>query len=53
MPTAFTGWTFPANDLGRLRSRGRGEVALQACHPRFFATERWITYARVIDFELT
>lgn len=39
----------PADDLARLRSRGREEVALQACHPRFSATERYIVYARPVD----
>lgn len=37
-----------ATALRVLRSRGREEVALQACHPRFFATERYIAYARPI-----
>ena len=33
------------NELSVLRS-GRGEeVALQACHPRFFATQRYIVWA--------
>jgi sortase A len=36
----------PANDLGRLRSHHREVVALQACHPRFSARERYIVYAR-------
>ena len=35
----------PANDLARLKSHGREVLALQACHPRFFATERYIVYA--------
>lgn len=35
----------PAEDVGRLRSRAREEVALQACHPRFSARERYIVYA--------
>lgn len=35
----------PANDVGRLRSRGNEVVVLQACHPRFFATERYLVYA--------
>ena len=38
-----------ATDVGVLRSRGREEVALQACHPRFFASHRYIVYARPID----
>lgn len=35
----------PADDLDRLRSRGREQIALQACHPRFSARERYIVYA--------
>jgi sortase A len=45
----------PADDLARLRSYNRpagtpaGEVvALQACHPRFFATNRYIVYAVLV-----
>jgi sortase A len=36
----------PADDVSRLRSRGYEQVALQACHPRFFATQRYIAYAQ-------
>jgi sortase A len=32
-------------DLSVLRSHGRDVLALQACHPRFFATERYIVWA--------
>jgi sortase A len=35
----------PAADLDVLRSRGTEELELQACHPRFFATHRYIAYA--------
>jgi sortase A len=35
-----------ANDLKVLRSGHRELLALQACHPRFFATHRYIVYAR-------
>jgi sortase A len=35
----------PANDLAVLRSHGHEVIALQACHPRFFATHRYIAYA--------
>jgi sortase A len=38
----------PANDLAVLKSHGREVLALQACHPRFFASERYIAYARPI-----
>jgi sortase A len=39
----------PANDIERLESAGREEVALQACHPRFFASQRYIVYARPVS----
>ena len=35
-------------DLSVLRSRGREEVALQACHPRFFATQRYVVWASAV-----
>lgn len=41
----------PANDVERLHSRGHEVIALQACHPRFFATERYIVYAVAIRVE--
>lgn len=37
-----------AGDVSRLRSHGREVLALQACHPRFFATHRYIAYARPV-----
>ena len=37
-----------ADDLSVLDSQGREEVALQACHPRFFATHRYIVWATPI-----
>jgi sortase A len=39
----------PADDLARLMSRGFETIALQACHPRFFATHRYIAYARPVQ----
>jgi sortase A len=39
----------PANDIARLRSRGREVLALQACHPRFFASHRYIVYASPVE----
>jgi sortase A len=39
----------PADDIARLKSRGYEQVALQACHPRFFATHRYIAYARPVQ----
>jgi sortase A len=38
-----------ANDLSVLESRGREELVLQACHPRFFASQRYLVYARPIS----
>jgi sortase A len=35
-------------DVSVLRSRGREELVLQACHPRFFASQRYLVYARPI-----
>jgi hypothetical protein len=29
-------------------SKGHEELELQACHPRFFATHRYIAYARLV-----
>jgi sortase A len=40
-----------ADDLSVLRSSGREIVELQACHPRFFASERYIVYARLVRIE--
>jgi sortase A len=37
----------PADDLSVLRSKNFEQIALQACHPRFFASHRWITYGRL------
>ena len=39
----------PADDLDRLRSRGREVLALQACHPRFFASQHYIVYAAPME----
>jgi len=35
-----------SNELSVLKTRGREELVLQACHPRFFASERYLVYAR-------
>ncbi len=40
-----------ADDLAVLRSGGREVVALQACHPRFFASQRYIVYGRLTQVE--
>jgi sortase A len=39
------------DDLSVLRSHGREVVELQACHPRFFASQRYIVYARLARIE--
>ena len=39
----------PATDLSVLRSHGRELLRLQACHPRFFATHRYIVDARLLS----
>lgn len=38
-------------DLSVLESHSREEVALQACHPRFFATQRYIVWAKPVEVE--
>jgi sortase A len=40
-----------AGDLAVLHSHGREVVALQACHPRFFATNRYIVWARLAEVQ--
>jgi sortase A len=40
-----------AHDLAVLHSRGREIVELQACHPRFFASHRYIVYARLMQID--
>jgi sortase A len=42
----------PADDLAVLRSPRHELLALQACHPRFFATHRYIVYARLKSVKL-
>lgn len=39
-----------ATELSVLKSRGREELALQACEPRFFASHRYIAYAKPVSF---
>jgi len=41
----------PADDLSVLRSPRHEQLELQACHPRFFATHRYIAYARLVRVE--
>jgi sortase A len=40
-----------AHDLSVLRSHHREQLVLQACHPRFFATHRYLAYARLVRVE--
>jgi sortase A len=41
----------PSDDVGRLVSHHRELLVLQACHPRFFATQRYLAYAVLIRVE--
>ena len=44
----YTHVIVPATDLGRLKTFGKDVVVLQACHPRFFATHRYLVYGRLV-----
>jgi sortase A len=39
------------NDLSVLESHGHEELVLQACHPRFFASHRYLVYAQPVTVE--
>jgi sortase A len=41
----------PSDDLSVLRSHHKEQLILQACHPRFFATHRYLAYAKLIRVE--
>jgi sortase A len=41
-----------ADDISVLNSRGHEMLALQACHPRFFATHRYIAYAKLVSLQM-
>jgi sortase A len=41
-----------ADDFSVLKSRGYEQLALQACHPRFFATHRYIAYAKLVAVQM-
>jgi sortase A len=43
-------YVVPSNDLAVLRNRGTEVLRLQACHPRFFATHRYIVDANLVAF---
>jgi sortase A len=38
-----------ATDLAVLKTQHHEELVLQACHPRFFATHRYLAYARLVE----
>ncbi len=42
-------WVVPSTDLAVLRNEGREVLRLQACHPRFFATHRYLVDARLVS----
>jgi sortase A len=48
---AYTHRIVTANDLSVLRSPQHELLELQACHPRFFATHRYIVYARLVTVQ--
>jgi len=50
---AFRHVIVPADDLAVLRSPRHELLALQACHPRFFATHRYIVYAHLVSVDPT
>jgi sortase A len=37
-----------ATEVSVLKSKGWEQIVLQACHPRFFATQRYIAYAKPV-----
>jgi len=41
----------PADDLSVLKTHHREQLVLQACHPRFFATHRYLAYAKLVKVE--
>jgi len=38
----------PASDLAMLKTQGHEVLVLQACHPRFFSSHRYLAYARPV-----
>jgi sortase A len=47
---AFHHYVVPSTALSVLQTHGREILRLQACHPRFFATHRYIVDARFVGF---
>jgi sortase A len=48
---AFRHYIVPASDLAMLHSPNHELLRLQACHPRFFASHRYIVDARLVRVE--
>jgi sortase A len=46
---AYTHRIVTASDMSVLRSPNHEQLELQACHPRFFATHRYIVYAHLVS----
>ena len=46
---AFMHRVVTASDMSVLRSPNHEVLELQACHPRFFATHRYIVYAKLVS----
>ena len=46
---AFMHRVVEARDMSVLRSPNHEVLELQACHPRFFATHRYIVYAKLVS----
>jgi sortase A len=46
---AFMHRVVKASDMSVLRSPNHEVLELQACHPRFFATHRYIVYAKLVS----
>jgi sortase A len=40
------------SDLSVLKNHGYEQIELQACHPRFFATHRYIAYAKLVSLRM-
>jgi sortase A len=39
----------PASDISVLKTKRLEQVVLQACHPRFFASHRWLVYGKLVS----
>ena len=48
---AYTHRIVPSTDMSVLRSPRHELLELQACHPRFFATHRYLVYARLVSVQ--